>query len=561
MTLLDETELVKMRDSWEKLENNLKIVQSLQREQFDNIDSAKIPQYLDMVHVLHHDEFEYQYLPVQTSEGKKRVKRPSAHFNNGLTTVSIFYGGTNTKAKKDSDEETTTLTPAKTVPRLIYPILEYLHGTTAFYKNNLYLISGQQFELLSELKISERYKLSNSGSFKVSEIVKMLEFIHSKLKLEPLKAIKTATIACKDFQLDLHGRKLMTDKVISADETYFKVFDCSYREVMDILPEYGDFLDMVTDGKDSMHNASLQPVYTMLVACREDSKARFFVSKSSTRTGKGLRQKVISSIFNAKSIELDNLVNSGFEGLNAWAQLDGGEFLLATEQGAITGKTMERVLKIIATEDKNAARLAGGNSGQVNLTGVLSIDSNEKVLLSKDMNSRAVNIGFENRPDGETDSERYKVFEPYWEVFTIQTQEETSKQATKAAGMAALIHSFLYWKSEGYKFNFRLVEMNNFINDYEFDDLQSYLLDLASKGQKVFIKSEDDTLRNLLKDTYLGQRQGTRKTKLDEIGLYETARNFVKDDGYKSLRVIAVKRPRVFQQAIEKFVETSIISE
>ena len=198
------------------------------------------------------------------------------------------------------------------------------------------------------MKLSERYRLSNRSTFDVSAVEEILLFIHEHLQLEPIKAIKTAVIACNDFQMDLHTKDIRVDTQPSEKECYFKRYECNYNDVMKIVATYGNYLDMVIDDKDSLHNASLQPIYTMLVACREGTKAKFFVSKSAERTGKGLRHKVISAPFITKDILLDNLGGGGFEALNAWAQLDGGEFLLATEQGDITGKAMERALKVLS---------------------------------------------------------------------------------------------------------------------------------------------------------------------------------------------------------------------
>ncbi|MGR5509257.1 hypothetical protein ACPV5P_26970, partial [Vibrio mediterranei] len=83
----------------------------------------------------------------------------------------------------------------------------------------------------------------------------------------------------------------------------------------------------------------------------------FFVSKSGTRTGKGLRHKVISSIFDTKHVNLDELSNKATAAM-AWAGFDGGEMLLVTESGEI-GKSLERYLKILATESTYRGRGIG----------------------------------------------------------------------------------------------------------------------------------------------------------------------------------------------------------
>ena len=60
----DYGDLEKQRKAWEWLENNLKKVINLPWEKFGNIDGAKIPQSLDLVHILHRDIYEYPYLSV-----------------------------------------------------------------------------------------------------------------------------------------------------------------------------------------------------------------------------------------------------------------------------------------------------------------------------------------------------------------------------------------------------------------------------------------------------------------------------------------------------------------
>ena len=101
----DYGDLEKQRKAWERLENNLKKVINLPWEKFGNIDGAKIPQSLDLVHILHRDIYEYPYLSVKSTGENKRIKRPSLHLNNGQNTVSIFYGGVNKKAEKTDDGE------------------------------------------------------------------------------------------------------------------------------------------------------------------------------------------------------------------------------------------------------------------------------------------------------------------------------------------------------------------------------------------------------------------------------------------------------------------------
>lgn len=554
---MNETELLAYREERKRLEKNLKRTVNLAWEKFDHIDSARIPKALDLIRILHRDNYEEPYIPVKTSEGKLRIKRPTFHVNNGLNSFSIFYG----KIKANKDESETTASEEINVPRYLHVIMDYLAGTIAIDNDNFYLINGQELVLLSQMKLSERYRISNRSTFDIGAVEEFLLFIHERLQLKPIKAIQTAVIACNDFQLDLHHRKILVDTEPKAEECYFKRYDCNYREVMDTVATYGNYLDMVIDDKDSLHNASLQPIYTMLVACREGTKAKFFVSKSAERTGKGLRHKVISSPFVTKDILLDNLGGGGFEALNAWAQLDGGEFLLATEQGDITGKAMERALKVIATEDTHQARQTGGNTSNINLTGVLSIDSNAKILLDEGMNSRAVNIAFRNRPAQESDNERENVFSEYWEAFTIQTATSTSRTAKISAGVASLVHSFMYWQSESFKFNFKIVEMNNLLDNSMLDDVQERILDIYTQGNPIIYFEHFPDIVPLLAETYQGAGKKDKRNKaLEFIGFKQVNKTVLKNDssGYTSKKAFVIKNQKRLTQISTAYLENKV---
>lgn len=215
--------LEKQKAVWKTLASNLEQVKDLPWEQFDNVDSAEIPKALDLVQVLHNDVYEYPFIQIAGAE-KKRVKRPSLFLNNGLSSISIFYGGTNTKEKRAEDgmEKIEISTSSKPIPRYVRTILDYLFGTIAFQNNAMYLINDCQFQLLSEFEISKRYKVGGKGNkFSTHELLDIIQFIHAHLELNPIKEIKTAVIACNDFQLDLQEKKLLLDRAIQENEAYY----------------------------------------------------------------------------------------------------------------------------------------------------------------------------------------------------------------------------------------------------------------------------------------------------------------------------------------------------
>lgn len=548
------TELEKQREAWERLENNLKKVLSIPWEEFDSPDSGKIPRELDKVHVLHRDIYKYPIIVSKNPDVQNgRMKHPSLYLNNGLTALAIGYGEVISKKVQGSPEEDSgrkeTAIKDESAPRFVSAILDYLHGTIAFQDGELFVVNNHQLVKLSNTALGKRYKTSQKSLFQADDVMSILKFIHSKLDIQPVKTIKTTVIAGTDFQIDFKKRKLSKDTLPKNDECYFKYFEGqNYESVTELTVTYAQFLSEVTDDSDSLHNASLQPAYQMLVACGLMKKDKFFVSKSRERTGKGLRNGIISSLFDTKTVNLNELANKA-TGAMAWANLDAKEMYLATESAGLD-RQLEVMLKIIATETVAQGRKQGRDYSEVDLSGILSIDTNEKVFFSSGMKSRAVNIAFKDRPVDETDEERKAWFDPYAKPLT---------ENKISGGLAALLHSFLFWKSQAFRFNFKQVEMNNFTgDDAQFDDVQIYVMDKMIAGDDVVLITNNDELKQLFKETYTGSsRQTDRKKALDEIGTAERKGPILHQNnpGRKSIRHIRKINPKRFQKASTAYME------
>lgn len=550
-------ELEQQRIAWEKLEKNLKITIDLPWEEFDSPDSGKIPKELDKVHVLHRDIYKYPIIVSKNTDiDNGRMKHPSLYLNNGLTALAIGYGTLiSKKVSGETDEDTEKKEAAikdESAPRFVSAILDYLHGTIAFKDDELFAINGQQLIRLSITALGKRYRTSQRSLFQADDVMNILKFIHSKLDIKPVKSIKTTVVAASDFQIDFTHKKLYQNTCPKADECYFKYFeDQNYNHISNLTLKYAEFLSEVADDYDSLHNANLQPVYQMLVACGLMKKDKFFVSKSRERTGKGLRNGIIASIFDTKTVNLNELANKA-TGAMAWANLDGKEMYLATESAGLD-RQLEIMLKIIATETVAQGRKQGHDYAEVDLSGVLSIDTNEKVLFSSGMKTRAVNIAFKDRPIDETDEERKAWFDPYAKPLT---------EDKIAGGLAALLHSFLFWKSQTFRFNFKHVEMNNFTgDDAEFDDVQVYIMEKMIKGDDVVLITNNEELKQLLKDTYIGgTKKEDRRNALDEIGTAERKNQVIHPGNpeRKSIRHIRKVNPKRFQKASTAYMEQTM---
>ncbi|MDG3141920.1 phage resistance protein [Streptococcus suis] len=374
-------------------------------------------------------------------------------------------------------------------------VIDYLLGRLTFYNNKLYDVNDKQAVVLDDYTIKKLYNFRNEGEY----VLEILEGIHKTLNIKAKRRLEPHKILGQDFVIDL---KKHTMTRISEDNhsSYFKYYDVSFNKAIESVEMAVKFLKYVIADKDSYHNAQLQAYYIAQVASGLHPKLNFFISKSDVRTGKGLRHIALSGLFNKVEVELDNLTGSAFEASNAWAMFAGGEMALATEQGDIMGDKMERVLKIIATEKPHLSRLVGQNYGLIDLTSVLCIDTNKKVLLSDEMNGRKVLIQYQDRPKGETDLQRHNIFAPFWEAFT-----NPDKSPNIEGSIGFLIASMEYFKEQGCQFEFRDVELKN---DIELNDYLLYLIEALDFNEFIL---KDDVIEALKFKVY-----GANKNKMGD---------------------------------------------
>lgn len=377
----------------------------------------------------------------------------------------------------------------KTFPAFAKMVIDYLLGRYVFHDGKLYDVNNKQARLIDDMGLISLYGFKHSTEF-ILDILKGID-LHSHV--EPVRRLEPFKIAGNDFIIDLKNHKF-TRTTLSENDSFFKFYPVDFETAKASKKMADKFLNYVIDDPDSFHNAQLQAYYMAQVASGLKSKTNFFVSKSGIRTGKGLRHIALSGLFNKIDVELDNLVSRGFDSLNAWALFSGGEMALATEQGDIIGDKIERVLKIIATEKTHVARNVGGNQGLVYLTSVLCIDTNRNVSLSDEMNGRKILIQYKNRPEGETDLEREKLFEEYWQAFT---QPDKTPKIEGCIGF--LLTSLDYFNEQGKKFLWKDVELYN--GDEALDDFQITLINLLRKVDFV-PKTGNYGINELYKATY-----------------------------------------------------------
>lgn len=434
------------------------------------------------------------------------------------------------KQKKTSRLQVTSGTGVSPFAKLV---IDYLLGRLTFYNSKLYDVNDKQVVVLDDYTIRKLYNFKNEGEY----VLEILEGIHKTLHVQAKRKLEPHKILGQDFVIDLKKHTLTR---ISEDNhsSYFKYYDVSFNKATESVKMAIKFLKYVIADNDSYHNAQLQAYYIAQVASGLYPKLNFFISKSDVRTGKGLRHIALSGLFNKVDVELDNLTGGAFEASNAWAMFAGGEMALATEQGDIMGDKMERVLKIIATEKTHLSRLVGQNYGLIDLTSVLCIDTNKKVLLSDEMNGRKVLIQYQDRPKGETDLERQNIFAPYWEAFT-----NPDKSPNIEGSIGFLIASMEYFKKQGCQFEFRDVELKN---EIELNDYLLYLIEAFEFNEYVL---KDDTMEFLR-----GQAYGKNDKKVGDdfkaIGV-EGFKKKINGKPKQAYRIVNHKRFNSAKQGIE----------
>ena len=125
--------------------------------------------------------------------------------------------------------------------------------------------------------------------------------------------------------------------------------------------------------------------------------------------------------------------------------------------------------------------------------------------------TRTIKIAFKDRPIGETDDERYKIFEPYWNF--VQPNDEDSE----VASVSFLITSLEYLKEIGRDFKFKDVTLKHYFSEEELTETQVVMLKVLSK--QGFIHAGDDTLLRLIEEDYKNMKYKKARQDMKKIGV------------------------------------------
>lgn len=292
-------------------------------------------------------------------------------------------------------------------------------------------------ELDNFLIVKNQYEEIDDTNFKLSYPVEpkhqiddfldiMLELYREHLNLDHNYKIYPYSVAGNDFIYNCKKLKLTKDKP-QDNKLYAIKYDVNYNDLDFKTPN--DFYDLVTDNEKSKHNLKLVHAYTMYRKMKLIQAEKWFLFKDFGRSGKGLFITTFNKLLHVNKVNFDGLVSGGFEAANEWMNFYGADIAHANETGEIT-KPMMRILRKIATGETISGRGIGRNAFTFKNKSVLILDTNESVDTGEITanTTRTIKIAFKDRPHGETDDERYKIFEPYWNF--VQPNDEDSEIAS-----------------------------------------------------------------------------------------------------------------------------------
>ncbi|EZI13354.1 MULTISPECIES: bacteriophage resistance protein [Staphylococcus] len=388
------------------------------------------------------------------------------------------------------------------------------------------IVKNKQYEVIDDTNFKLSYPIEPKNQ--IDDFLDiMLELFREHLKLDHNYKIYPYSIAGNDFVYNCKKLKLTKEKP-QDNELYAIKYDVNYKDLDFEIPN--NFYDLVTDNDKSKNNLKLVHAYTMYRKMKLIQAEKWFLFKDFGRSGKGLFITTFNKLLNVNKVNFDSLVSGGFEASNEWMNFYGADIAHANETGEIT-KPMMRILRKIATGETISGRGIGRNAFTFKNKSVLILDTNESVDTGDITanTTRTIKIAFKDRPIKETDDERYKIFEPYWNF--VQPNGDDSE----IAAVSFLIVSLEYLKEIGREFRFKNVTLKHYFSEEELTETQIVLLKVLSK--QGFVLSGDETLRKLIEEDYKSLRYKNAKQDMKRIGVNINQDIWIEGKNYKGFKI------------------------
>ena len=388
------------------------------------------------------------------------------------------------------------------------------------------IVKNNQYEVIDDTNFKLSYPVEPKNQLDDFLDI-MLELYREHLNLDHNYKIYPYSVAGNDFIYNCKTLKLIQEKP-QVNELYAMKYDVNYKDLDFETPN--NFYDLVTDNDKSKHNLKLVHAYTMYRKMKLIQAEKWFLFKDFGRSGKGLFITTFNKLLHVNKVNFDGLVSGGFEAANEWMNFYGADIAHANETGEIT-KPMMRILRKIATGETISGRGIGRNAFTFKNKSVLILDTNESVDTGEITanTTRTIKIAFKDRPHGETDDERYEVFEPYWNF--VQPNGIDSE----IAAVSFLIVSLEYLKETGREFSFKDVTLKNYFSEEELTETQVVMLKVLK--QQGFILSGDETLQRLIEEDYKSMKYKKARQDMKKIGVATRQDIWIEGKNYKGFKI------------------------
>lgn len=399
------------------------------------------------------------------------------------------------------------------------------------------LAKNNNYEVIDETNFALNYPVDNKHQ--INDFLEvMLEMYREHLNVEHGYNILPYTIAGNDWIYDCRNLEFR-NKSLQSNELYAKKYDVNSSDIDTETPK--KFYDFVTESDKSKNNLMLVHAYAMYRKMNLIQAEKWFLMKDFGRSGKGLFMTTFDALLQVNKVNFDSLISGGFEASNEWMNFYGADIAHANETGEIT-KGMMRILRKIATGEVISGRGIGRNAFTFKNKSLLVLDTNENVDTGDITanTTRTIKISLKDRPLNETDDERYKLFEPYWNF--VQPNDKKSV----AAAVSFLIVSLEYLKETGREFRFNDVTLKHYFSEDELTETQVALL--KSLSRQNFIFAGDETLQKLIEQDYRSLRYKQAKDDMKKIGISLNNQKWI--DGVNT-KIHKVGNTELFNMALE----------
>lgn len=474
------------------------------------------------------DEFAGDYINNLTLDYTIKPREIGAVYG----TISVKTTVENGEEKKEAHfKPSKTNSYAKFIIDLITEKVIYSKELDSFIK-----LKNNQYEIIDNTNFSLGYPVDNK--YHINDFLDVMLEVYKEYFINDYQYnIYPYAIAGNDWIYNCKELEFV-DKKINSNDYYIIKYDVDKKNININLAQ--QFFDLVSDNERSKSNLMLVHAYTMYRKMKLIQAEKWFLIKDFGRSGKGLFMETFEKLLNVNKVNFDSLLSSGFEAANEWLNFYGADIAHANETGEIN-KSMMRILRKIATGENISGRGIQRNNVKFKNNAVLILDTNESVDTGEITanRTRTVKIAFKDRPKNETDEERYKVFNPFWDFVKPNGKNSVN------ASVSFLILSLEYLKQIGGEFKFNNVTLKNYYTEDDLTDTQILMLKVLSKQDFIF--SGDEILQKTIEEDYKSLRYKKAKEDMRKIGVAINKQEWIEGQNTK---VHKVKNQELFNMAL-----------